>query len=258
MKSFIIKAKVVNLFFVLFWIIIWYILSLIIGEDIILASPISVFKRVYTLVIEPDFFITIFNSVIKVFMGFILGGFIGVILAILCKKNYILYKLFSPIITFIKVTPIACFIILILFWIDSDKLSILISFFMSLPIFFFNIYSGISVVDDNILQMCKIYNIGGFKRLKYIYFPSLVNIILSTCILGFSMSWKAGIASEIIGITNFSIGGKLQSAKSLLETTDVLAWTIIIIFINLVIENIIKYIINKINIKLIGEYDDKN
>lgn len=258
MKISIIKTKVINLIFILFWIVIWHILSVIIGEDIVLASPVSVFKRIYTLILEPDFLITVFNSITKVLIGFILGGFIGVILAIVCKKNHIFYKLFSPIITFIKVTPIACFIILVLVWIDSSKLSILISSFMSLPLFFFNIYSGIDIVDNNVLQMCQIYKIKGINRIKYIYFPYLINIILSTCTLAFSMSWKAGIASEVIGITNVSIGGKLQSAKSLLETNDVLAWTIIIIFINLVIEKIIKYIINKINVNLIGVYDDKD
>lgn len=258
MKNFIIKIKFKNYIFILFWLIIWHILSVIIGEDIILTSPISVLKRVFTLILEPTFFLVIFNSITNIIIGFIIGAIIGLILAIICKKIKTLYNLFLPPITFIKVTPIGCFIILVLMWIRSDKLSILISFFMSLPIFFFNIYNGIDIIEDKILQMAKIYKITNINRIKYIYFPYLFKIIVPTCTLGFSMSWKAGIAAEIIGMSNFSIGGKLQDAKVLLETNDVLAWTVIIIFINGLIENLIKYIIDITNKYLIGVNNDRD
>ena len=97
MKNFIIKIKFKNYIFILFWLIIWHILSVIIGEDIILTSPISVLKRVFTLILEPTFFFVIFNSIINIMMGFIMGGIIGLILAIICKKSKMLYNLFCNI-----------------------------------------------------------------------------------------------------------------------------------------------------------------
>ncbi len=247
MKNFITRNKLINIFCILFWLIIWHILSVIIGEDIILTSPISVFKRVFSLMLEKDFFITIFNSLFKVSCGFLIGSILGVLLAIFCKKSYILYKLFIVPITFMKVTPIACFIVLVLIWLNANMLSILISIFMSLPIFFFNIYNGIDIIRKDTLQMCNIFKISKVNKIIYVYFPNLFKIILTTSTLSFSMSWKAGVAGEIIGIANYSIGGKLQEAKTLLETNDLLAWTIIIITISLLIEKLITFILKSIS-----------
>lgn len=247
MKNFITKNKLINIFCILFWLIIWHILSVVIGEDIILTSPISVFKRIFNLILEKDFFITIFNSLFKVLLGFLIGSILGILLAIFCKKNYILYRLCIIPITFMKVTPIACFIVLVLIWLNTNMLSILISIFMSLPIFFFNIYNSIDIIEKDILEMCNIFKISKLNKIMYIYFPNLFKIILTTSTLSFSMSWKAGIAGEIIGITNYSIGGRLQEAKTLLETNDLLAWTIIIIIISLLIERLIIFILNSIS-----------
>ena len=52
------------------------------------------------------------------------------------------------------------------------------------------------------------------------------------------MSWKAGIAAEVIGITDGSIGEMLYRAKLYFETGDLLAWTAVIIIISTVFEKL--------------------
>lgn len=52
------------------------------------------------------------------------------------------------------------------------------------------------------------------------------------------MAWKAGIAAEIIGVPNGSIGKMLYTAKIYLDTDDLLAWTVIIVVISVVAEKV--------------------
>lgn len=242
MQTSIIKNKYI---FILFWIFVWHIFSVIISQDIILPSPMEVFFRILELMGEYESYLTILNSFLKIFLGFILGGIVGIFLAIFSKKYNIIYSLFTPMINVIKVIPVPSFIILALVWVDSNKLSILISFLMVVPIFFFNIYKGLNIVDKKIIEMANVYKISKFDILIYIYIPVLYNILLSTLILGFSMALKSGIASEVIGMTSFTIGGKLQEAKVLLESKDVLAWTVIIVFISIIFEKILNYMMKK-------------
>ena len=43
------------------------------------------------------------------------------------------------------------------------------------------------------------------------------------------MSWKAGVAAEVIGVVSGSIGERLYDAKIYLQTADLLAWTVVIV-----------------------------
>lgn len=234
------KNSTINnkLIYIIFWIIIWEILSIFIGKYLILPSPFSVFFKLIDLLKTKVFYISIFNSFSKIFLGFLIGSFIGIILAIFCKKSIFIFNLFLPIINIIKVTPVASFIIIALFWLKSKNLPILISILMVIPIFFFNLFEGFKNVDKKILEMAKIYKISKLNIFKYIYIPYLAPNLISSLILGFSMAWKAGIASEVISLSNNTIGGNLQNAKVLLESSEVLAWTIVIIFISIIFEKI--------------------
>ena len=52
------------------------------------------------------------------------------------------------------------------------------------------------------------------------------------------MAWKAGVAAEVIGVIDGSIGGKLYDAKLYLLNSDLLAWTVVIIALSVISEKI--------------------
>ena len=53
------------------------------------------------------------------------------------------------------------------------------------------------------------------------------------------MSWKSGIAAELIGITENSIGERLYDAKLLFATADLFAWTVLIVALSFVCEKLV-------------------
>ena len=76
------------------------------------------------------------------------------------------------------------------------------------------------------------------KRFRYIELPKIRPFLLSACRVTTGMAWKAGIAAEIIGVPNGSIGKMLYTAKIYLDTDDLLAWTVIIVVISVVAEKV--------------------
>ena len=76
------------------------------------------------------------------------------------------------------------------------------------------------------------------QRFRYIELPKLRPFLLSACRVTTGMAWKAGIAAEIIGVPNGSIGKMLYTAKIYLDTDDLLAWTVIIVVISVVAEKV--------------------
>lgn len=184
----------------IFWILVWQIISEIIGQEILIVSPVLVIKKLIELIVTADFWNTILFSFSRIISGFAIGLIISIFLAYCSYKNKIIKELLKPLMSVIKATPVVSFIILALVWFSSKNLSILISFLMVLPILYTGILTGAENVDNKMLEMSKIFSVKWYKKFKYIYIPEIMPFFISSCSVGLGFCWKSGIAAEIIGI----------------------------------------------------------
>ena len=63
--------------------------------------------------------------------------------------------------------------------------------------------------------------------------------------MALGLCWKAGVAAEVIGIPDGSIGERLYMAKVYLNTPDLFAWTIVIVLISLVFERLFLALVDR-------------
>lgn len=157
-----------------------------------------------------------------------------------------------PITSVIKATPVASFIILAIIWFGSRNLSMFISFLMVFPVIYLNILEGAENTDKGLLEMARVYRLGAFKTLVYIYFPQLFPYISSACSVALGLCWKSGVAAEVIGIPTGSLGERLYRAKLYFETGDLLAWTAVIILVSVLFEKLFMTALNLIKRKVEG------
>ncbi len=221
------------------WIAIWQLCYWFVKQDLLLASPLSVLKRLGELVIQPEFWKTVAISCLHIFTGFILGVFWGASFAVLSAKYALFCSFLSPVMTIVKATPVASFIILALIWIQSARLSVFISFLLILPLVYTNTLQGIRKTDIKLLEMAEVYQMAAMGRLRYIYIPQVLPYFFSACITSVGFAWKSGIAAEILAVPKNAIGTMLYESKIYLETTDLFAWTAVVILLSLFFEKII-------------------
>lgn len=219
-----------------FWIIVWQLVSMRLGQEILLASPVSVIRRLGVLIFTGAFWNSAAFSFVRIVLGFFLALLLGVILAVLANGFSLAAVLLEPLITVVKSTPVASFIILCLIWIPSRNLSVFISFLMVLPVVYTNVFGGIRQTDRKLLEMADVFGVGTGKRIRYIYFSQVLPYFVTACRLSLGLCWKAGVAAEVIGVPSGSIGEKLYHAKIYLNTPDLFAWTIVIIVISFLFE----------------------
>ena len=220
----------------IFWIGIWQIASMWLGQEILLASPASVIRKLGELAVTADFWKSILFSFERLVLGFLLALILGGIFAVLSSLFRALIILLEPLVTVIKSTPVASFIILCLIWIPSRNLSVFISFLMVLPVVYTNLLEGIERTDRKLLEMAEVFGVGPARRICYIYLSQILPYLLTACRLALGLCWKAGVAAEVIGVPTGSIGEKLYHAKIYLNTPDLFAWTIVIIVISFLFE----------------------
>jgi NitT/TauT family transport system permease protein len=230
---------------IIFWIVTWQVASMVVNTEMLFASPFAVIKVLSKLLWKQDFWTSIANSFIKIVIGFILAMILGIILAVISYCSRLFREIISPFIKVIKAIPVASFIILALLWIRSENLSILISFFMVIPIVYTNVLQGLTSTDRKLLEMATVFRLNKLKKVRYIYIPAVLPYFISAISVGLGFCWKSGIAAEIIGLPKNSIGENLYYAKLYLMTDELFAWTIVIILISIFFEKIVLYLIEK-------------
>ena len=221
------------------WILVWQLASMWLKQEILLASPVSVIRRLGQLIVTADFWRSIGFSFGRIVLGFTLALVLGTLLAALSYGFSAVEILMDPLITVIKATPVASFIILCLIWIPSRNLSVFISFLMVLPVIYTNILEGIRQTDRKILEMAKVFRVNLRRQIRYIYVSQVLPYFLSACRLSLGMCWKAGVAAEIIGMPKGSVGQMLYMSKIYLDTDDLLAWTVIIVVLSVIFEKLV-------------------
>lgn len=242
--------KSVKLWAIIFWIIIWQLASMAVGYDILLVSPVRVILRLVELVPTAEFWRAIAFSAIRICFGFLLGTFIGGLFAFLSAKFKYICELVTPLMLAIKTIPVASFIILALIWFSSKNLSILISFLMVLPVMYTNTLKGIKNITIESKELAKVFEIPFGRKMRYLYIPQIFPFFTAGCEIALGLCWKSGIAAEVIGMPNGSVGEKLQQAKVYLTTPDLLAWTLVIVIVSTVFEKLFLFLLKKLQIKL--------
>ena len=230
------KHVLVRLTVILFWVTVWSVLAAYL-PDVLFAGPIDTLRCLLRQIQTTTFWISILHSLCKITIGFVLAFLFGAILAIAGYYIRPIGILLEPAIQIMKTVPVACFIVVALIWLSSAHISVLVAFFVVFPAVYINLMQGLQQVDRSLLEMAQVFRVPRRKKIKALYL--VMPYLLSSCRLGVGMAWKAGIAGEIIGLPDLSIGDQLYLAKLYLNTDELFAWTIVIICISLLCEKIV-------------------
>ena len=219
-----------------FWLLVWAFAAWRMGQPLLLPSPLHVAGQLWVLMGDPAFWLTTAASLGRVLLGVVLAVAFGIVLAALTEAFSWLDSLLSPLLTVIKSTPVASFIILAILWMGRDRVPVFIVILMALPVIWANVAAGIHATDSELLQMAKVYRFPLTRRLRRIWIPSVMPYFLSACRTSLGLAWKAGIAAEVLTVPADSIGKMLYTSKLNFEIEELFAWTLAVIVLSLAIE----------------------
>ncbi len=226
-----------------FWLAVWQFLYLRTGQEILMPSPVGTFERLFQLAGTGPFWMTVVLSLLRITAGFFAGVVFGGLFALLTARFEIARVLLRPAVSVMRATPVASFIILALVWIRSPFVPVFATAVVVLPIVWENITEGIRKTDVDLLQMAKVFRFGRGKTLGLVYLPSVRPYFTAACAAGMGLSWKAGVAAEVLSSLPFSIGGYINDAKIYLDTESLFAWTAVVILLSVLLERAVLHLI---------------
>jgi len=225
------------------WLLIWQLLALIVHNDILMVGPIETIRAFVEMAGTTFFWLSIWNSFKQIFTGFLLGSLVGMALGFAAYRRALIREMLSPFVTTIKAIPVASFVILLLIWAGNQRLSMLITMLVAFPIVYMNVLSGLNSTDSKLLEMAEVFHMPFGNRIRYIYLPTLIPFFRSALSLAYGMSWKSGVAAEVIGQPLRTIGNNLYMSKVNLETAELIAWTATVVLLSYMSEKFLAFLL---------------
>ena len=243
---------------VLFWLAVWQAAAMAIGQEAFLVSPVQALRCLLRLLPQADFWRRVGFSAGRILLGFGLGVVCSAALAVAAEICPAAEILIAPVLQLVKATPVASFIILALVWVSGRSLSILISFLMVLPVLYSAVRTGIESADVQLLEMAQVFRLPLARRVKAIWLPAILPAFRQGCSVALGICWKSGVAAEVIGLPDGSIGDALYRAKITLSTGELFAWTFVIILLSAGFEKLFLALLDKAVARVLGEDVAKN
>ena len=230
----------------LFYFLLWQFLSVAIGKEYLLPSPIAVLHRFFAIVVQKESWSIAAATLARVSAGYMGGVFLGILLGFATAASRFLETLLTPLRSIIRSTPVTSIILLAILFLTSGLVPIFISLLMVAPIVWTSTADAIKRVDRDLLEMGKTFGFGGNQMLKTVILPSVQPALLSACTTALGFAWKSGVAAEIISLPKTSVGYMLYVSKLTLEAEDLFAWTFLIVILSLLLEKWIAFLLGRI------------
>ncbi|MCI8554666.1 MAG: ABC transporter permease subunit [Clostridiales bacterium] len=233
------KGPVRGLLALIFWLLVWQLAAVTVGEELLLPSPRKVAAALVSLAGDSLFWQAAGASLLRMGAGFAAAVVVGCLSAAATVRFRVAELLLSPLLRTVRAVPVASFIILLLIWVHTDALPAAASFLMVTPVIWGNVEKGLRAVDRQLLEMAQVFRFTRTRTLLRVRVPSVMPYFLSACTTGLGLAWKSGIAAEVIARPLLSIGRQLQNAKVYLETAEMFAWTLVVAALSLLLEKLL-------------------
>ena len=151
----------------------------------------------------------------------------------------------SPLMAIIRATPVASFILVVLFWMEREGVPSFICLLMVLPIVWQNTVLGLEKRDPALTEMAKVYSLGKRKTFFRIDLPQVMGFVIGAGKVGLGLAWKAGVAAEVLALPKESVGYMIYNAKMYLEMEELYAWTCAIILFSVLFEKLFFFLLRE-------------
>jgi len=227
---------------ILIALILWEIATLMVNSELLLPSPFKTIVRLIQLITTGELFSPLLSTFLKAFAGFALAIFFGFIVGFVMGLNQLFYELLRPLISIVQSVPIVSWLALaILWWGIGNKGPVVIVFITLFPVIALNVYEGVLNIDKKLVEMAKVYKVRKIKIFRDIYLGSLLPFSVSAVSVSSSLLWKSVVVAEFMAGSK-GIGVEISWAKSKLETVDVFAYTLLLVFLGILSEVLLRSI----------------
>lgn len=228
-----------------FWLAVWALAAAVIDRELLLPGPAAVARTLAQLAPTGEFWRSAGLSLCRVTAGFLLAGALGTALGTATAFSRWCDVLLSPALRAVRTIPVVSFILLLFFWLPTGWVPTAVSALMALPVIWRATGQGIAGAAPLLLELAQSYGLSRWRRFRLIRWPGAFPALAAGWETALGLSWKAGVAAEVLCQPKWGAGTSLQVSKAYLDTPGLFAWTAVVVAMSLLMEGLLKWTLGR-------------
>lgn len=179
-------------------------------------------------------------SLLRVLLSLAVALITAIPLGVMMGLNPIVSAIFNPLLDFYRPIPPLAYLPLIVIWLGIGELSKLLLIFLAIfaPLTI-STAEAVRRVDHHRLQAVRCLGASNWQVIKLVILPSIVPELITGLRIALGVGWSTLVAAELIA-ANRGLGFMVQSAAQFLATDIVVVGILLIAFIALAIELVLR------------------
>jgi sulfonate transport system permease protein len=166
----------------------------------LLPSPLAVFATLYDLAARGELAGHLEITLLRVFLGFVLGTAVATVLGALTGYSATWRRLVDPLLQALQNVPSIAWVPLFILWLgifEASKVT-LIAVGVFFPVYL-NLMSGIQQVDRKLVEVGRVYGYSGFALIRRVLLPATLPAYVTGLRGGLGLGWMFVLAAEFMG-----------------------------------------------------------
>jgi len=207
--------------------------------DYVLPGPVKVFSDLGDVLKTGDFWDGVRLTLTRAITGFAFAVIIGTALGAAVSRFAPLRAAIGSLITGLQTMPsIMWFPLAILLFQISESAIMFVVIIGAAPSVANGLISGIDYVPRTWLRVGQVLGMKGIAKYRHLILPASLPSFISGLKQGWAFSWRSLMAGELLVIVPgaLSIGVRMQQARDLSDSSLVICYIIVVLFIGILID----------------------
>ena len=182
----------------------------------------------------------VFDTVLRLLVGFLLAAIVGVTLGILMGRSRRVEDIALPLVSIGAPIPGLAYAPLFLLWFGLGNKSavLLVAFVSAFPIIF-NTWTGVKAVKEIWVRSAQAMGVDDRRLFVKVIVPGALPYILTGLRLGLAQAWRILVGVEMLAAVPWGLGWMIFGAREFLNTDVMLAGVAVIGLIGLGLEKLV-------------------
>jgi len=194
------KIKITRILILIGFIILWEILAQFkIIDPFLSSSPSRVIKSFISFAKEGTLIGHIVTTCYETIIGFTLGTVIGTLIAIILWALPFVSKVLDPYLVVLNALPKVALAPIVIFWVGNGMAAIIVvALLISIVTTIITVLTGFNEVDKGKTKLMMTFRANKLQMLKYLVFPSNIQVLISALKINVGLSWVGVIMGEFL------------------------------------------------------------
>lgn len=208
------------------------------------SSPLLIVMTFIDLVQSGEMGMHLQISLTRAFLGFALGGFLGLLLGVIVGMQKKSEEYLNPSIQMLRTVPLLAITPLFIMWFGFGELSkvLLIALGAFFPLYL-QTFLGLRNVDKKLYDVALILEFSRREQITKLIIPAALPNILLGIRLALSAAWMCLVVAELLGADR-GVGFMIQDARSFMQTDVVFVGIIIFALAGKISDSFVRFLEN--------------